>query len=531
MADAGNNLEGIIKDLRSLLGDAHVITDAKEREFFSTDIFYKADNVAEFVIAPGSRDELARAVGIATAAGLTVVPRGGGMSYTAGYRPVRGGSVVVDTRRLDKIVEINEQDMYVTAECGVTWKALYEALKAKGLRTPYFGPFSGMYATVGGALSQNSIFFGSSVHGTAAEAVLALEVALADGTVVRTGTSAAKSNGSPFLRTYGPDLTGLFLGDTGAMGFKMQATLRLIPFPAEQRFASFSFGSDKEMFAAMAQVTRERLAEECYGFDPFLLGLRMKFEGLGQDMKALASVAKSGKSLIGGLRDAAKIAVAGRRFMDDVSYGMHIVVEGRDKDDAESALRRVRKIASENSGAEIENSLPKLVRANPFLPTNRLLGPEGERWVPIHVILPHSRVPGMLKALDAYFNANAKMVEENGIQWGYLASTVGTTATLIEPTFFWPDSHYQIHQRYIEKAHYAKLKQFPENLKAREAMLKIRHDLADLFAEHGGAHLQIGKLYRFKETRDAATWNLLEGIKKLVDPDGVVNPGSLGLGT
>lgn len=529
-AEMGGNLDGLINDLKSLMGDEHVITDEKEREFFSTDIFYKADNVAELVIAPGTKEQLAEGVRAVTAAGLTVVPRGGGMSYTGGYRPTRGDAVIVDTRRLDRIVEINEEDMYVTVECGVTWKQLYEALKDKGLRTPYFGPFSGMYATVGGALSQNSIFFGSSIHGTAADAVLSLEVALADGTVVKTGSGGAAKNPSPFFRTYGPDLAGLFLGDTGALGFKMQATLRLIPLAKEQRFASFSFDTDREMFAAMSQVARERLAEECYGFDPFLLGLRLKFEGLAQDVKALASVARSGKSLIGGLKEAAKIAVAGRRFMEGVAYGMHIVVEGRDTDDAESALRRVREIAKANGGGEIENSLPKLVRANPFLPTNRLLGPEGERWVPIHVILPHSRVTGLLEALDAYFNANAQLVEDNGIEWGYLTSTIGTTATLIEPTFFWPDSHYQIHERYIEDGHYAKLKQFPENLTARNAMAKIRNDLADLFAEHGGTHLQIGKMYRFKESRDPETWKVIEGIKQLLDPDGVVNPGSLGLG-
>ncbi|MDA0369659.1 MAG: FAD-binding oxidoreductase [Proteobacteria bacterium] len=530
-AEIGDNRATVIGDLRALLGQEHVITDEKEREFFSTDVFYKADEVAEFVIAPGNKNELAQAIGMTTRAGFAVVPRGGGMSYTGGYRPIRGDTVIVDMRRLDRIVEINEEDMYVTVECGVTWKKLYEALKERGLRTPYFGPFSGMYATVGGALSQNSIFFGSSIHGSAAEAALSLEVVLADGTVLKTGSAASVHNPSPFFRTYGPDLTGLFLGDTGALGFKIQATLRLIPFPAEQRFASFSFDTDKQMFGAMTQIARERLAEECYGFDPFLLGLRLKFEGLAQDIKSLAAVAKSGKTLIGGLRDAAKIAVAGRRFMEGVNYGMHTVIEGRDAADAESALRRIRAIASENGGREIENSLPKLVRANPFLPTNRLLGPEGERWVPVHVILPHSRVAAMLKALDAYFNANAQMVEENSIQWGYLTSTIGTSATLIEPTFFWPDSHYQIHERYIEDAHYAKLKKFPENLKARNAMAKIRGDLADLFMAHGGAHLQIGKMYRYRESRDPATWKLIEGIKALVDPSGAVNPGSLGLGS
>ena len=153
-AEIGDNQAQVIGDLRALVGAAHVITDEKEREFFSTDVFYKADAVAAFVVAPGNKDELAKAVGMTTRAGFAIVPRGGGMSYTGGYRPIRADSVIVDTRRLDKIVEINAEDMYVTVECGTTWKKLYEALKARGLRTPYFGPFSGMYATVGGAPSR-----------------------------------------------------------------------------------------------------------------------------------------------------------------------------------------------------------------------------------------------------------------------------------------------------------------------------------------------------------------------------------------
>ncbi len=135
-AEMGSNLDSLINDLKSLMGDEHVITDEKEREFFSTDIFYKADNLAELVIAPGTKEELAKGVRSATAAGLTVVPRGGGMSYTGGYRPTRGDAVIVDTRRLDRIVEINEEDMYVTVECGVTWKQLYEALKEKDCARP-----------------------------------------------------------------------------------------------------------------------------------------------------------------------------------------------------------------------------------------------------------------------------------------------------------------------------------------------------------------------------------------------------------
>ena len=517
----------LINNLQAIVGADHVITDLAERKFYSTDVFFEG-NPADVVVQPGNKEELARAVGEATRAGHAVVPRGGGMSYSGGYVPERTTSMIVDTKRMNRIVEINGQDMYVTVECGVTWKQLYDALKEKGLRAPYFGPFSGIHATVGGTLSQNSMFFGSSVHGTAADAVLGLEVVVADGTIVKTGSGATPFNPSPFLRAYGPDLTGIFLGDTGALGVKAQATLRLVKFPAVQLYGSFAFTEDAHMAAAMSEIARETLASECFGFDPYLLQLRMKFEGLGQDIKALASVIKSGKSLLGGLKEAAKVAVAGRAFMEGVEYAMHVVVEGRDQAEADSAMRRVREIAT-RQGREIENSLPKLVRANPFQPTNRLLGPEGQRWVPIHAMVAHSRLLPLLRAVDQYFNDHREVMEKNRIEWGYLCGTVGPTAVLVEPTFFWPDSHYELHRRHIQPGHYAKLKQWPTNLDARNAMAKIRKDLTKLFMEYGTAHLQIGKMYPYRESRDPLTYALLQAIKDYVDPKHLMNPGSLGL--
>lgn len=72
-------------------------------------------------------------------------------------------------RRMNRVVEINTDEMNVIVEAGCTWKALHEALAPLGVQTPYWGPLSGAYATVGGALSQNSLFHGSGVGGTAAE--------------------------------------------------------------------------------------------------------------------------------------------------------------------------------------------------------------------------------------------------------------------------------------------------------------------------------------------------------------------------
>jgi FAD/FMN-containing dehydrogenase len=217
-----------IDALRSLLKPENVITDGDDLRFYSTDVYRRADIDAVLVIRPETTEELSNAVRICTAAGFAVVARGGGLSYTGGFLPTRAGTVIVDMQRLDKIVEINPVDMYVTVECGASWRQLYEKLKPLGLRTPYFGPMSGYASTVGGALSQGSIFLGSTQFGTSAESVLGLDVVIADGLVVTTGSAGGTENPGPFFRNYGPDLTGLFLHDAGALGIKARATLKLI---------------------------------------------------------------------------------------------------------------------------------------------------------------------------------------------------------------------------------------------------------------------------------------------------------------
>ncbi|MDQ1341738.1 MAG: hypothetical protein QG571_354, partial [Pseudomonadota bacterium] len=267
---AGGAVEHACADLPAqlvaLLGGAHVLTDAANRRFHAQDV-HGSGVPPLAVVRPGSVDELAAAVRLVTAAGAAVVARGGGMSYTDGYLPIRENTVTFDTTRLNRIVEINPRDHYVTVECGVTWKELAEALAPHALRTPYWGPLSGLRATDGGALSQGSIFLGSGLHGPVQESLLALEVVLADGSLLKTG-GAALTHGVPFFRHFGPDLSSLFTGDCGAFGIKARATLRLIPAPAESRYLSFSLADAEAVFGLMTDVAREGLASECMAFDP-----------------------------------------------------------------------------------------------------------------------------------------------------------------------------------------------------------------------------------------------------------------------
>ena len=177
----------LVSRLEALLGREHVLTDSTECAFYSTDI-YHAGALPRAVVRPASTADVAQIVQLCSAAGVAVVPRGGGASYTDGYVPTEAGSVSIDTSRMNRIVEINERDMYVVVQVGVTWATLNEALAAKGLRTPFYGPFSGLAATVGGSLSQNSVTWGTGVFGVSGESTLGVEVVLGSGEIVRTGS-------------------------------------------------------------------------------------------------------------------------------------------------------------------------------------------------------------------------------------------------------------------------------------------------------------------------------------------------------
>jgi D-lactate dehydrogenase (cytochrome) len=517
----------LARRLAGIVGAEAVIEDATERAYFSQDAFWDGE-VAALVVAPVSREALARAVGTATASGYAVVPRGGGMSYTRGYVPDRATTVTIDTRRLDRIVEISEADRYVTVEAGCTWQRLYEQLRERGLRTPYFGPMSGRCATVGGALSQNSMFFGSAAYGTVAESVLGLEVALADGTIVTTGAGANRA-GKPFFRHYGPDLTGLFLADTGALGIKVEASLRLIPTPAHTGYASFAFDDFHAMYAAQADIARSGLAAECFGLDPYLNGQRTMVKDLKTGLAVLRDLATRQPSLMKGVKAAMQVAAAGTDFAQGVRYSLHVTVDAMHEADLEWRMAEARRIGL-GAGREIAPTIPQVVRATPFQPVGQfLVGHQGERWVPIHACLPLSSVPAVFRATMAYFESKAEVLRRYNIATSHLTGSSGTDI-VFEPAFYYPDALKPFHLRHLDPAAVKEYASRPAVPGATVAVQEMLRDLARLFMEHGAVHQQLGRFYPYREALAPETFGLLARIKRVVDPENLMNPGALGLG-
>jgi len=513
---------------QSLLGPDGVITDKDELTYYATDISGEGDVLPLCVLRPIAIDQLCQAVTIAGGLGLPLIPRGAGMSYTKGYQPERPGTVMIDMSLLTDIDEINEKDMVVTVQAGCTWSALYEALKERGLRTPFFGPLSGSVSTVGGAASNNSMFYGSGAHGTMADNVIGLDVILADGSLLETGASAAEGR-KPFMRHFGPDLTGLFLGDCGALGIKARITMPLIAMPAAEEHLSFSFDTIEDIANVHTALARENVVAEQWGIDPVgnqnLAAQGFSFlEGLG----IVKDVAATADKVAGAVTNVTKLIFAGQRLADRSGYSLHVVVEGVDAREAEWKADRVRRICTPHAIKELPNVIPKVTRSKPFRPIKALLGPNGENWLPVHGMFPLSSAAEIAAVTDEYFSRHAELMDEHNITFSYLTSA-SATSFMMEPMFYWKDRLHAFHMRHVtdeQKKSYAKTKADP---KAREVVMKLRRDLAGLWDAFGASHHQMGRHYPYASQLSSAALAATVAIKAALDPKGIMNPGVLEL--
>ncbi|HBO14564.1 MAG TPA: FAD-binding oxidoreductase, partial [Halieaceae bacterium] len=98
-----------------------------------------------------------------------------------------------------------------------------------------------------------------------------------------------------------------------------------------------------------------------------------------------------------------------------------------------------------------------------------------------------------------------------------------------EPVFFWPDELYPLHEDSIEPKHLARLPRHPANPEARAHVAALRAELVELLSSLGAVHLQVGKAYRYRDGLRPEAFELVAALKRAVDPEGRVNPGSLGL--
>jgi len=222
-----------IAALRALLGD-RLSTAAAVREQHGKDVTWHEGHPPDAVAFAASTDEVAAIVRICAAHGTPVIPFGTGTSLEGHITAVEGG-VTIDLSRLDRILEVNAEDLDARVEAGVTRKALNAHLRDTGL---FFPIDPGADASLGGMAATRASGTNAVRYGTMRENVLGLTVVTADGRIVRTGGRARKSSA-------GYDLTRLFVGSEGTLGIITEIQLRLYGIPEAISAAVSSFADLK----------------------------------------------------------------------------------------------------------------------------------------------------------------------------------------------------------------------------------------------------------------------------------------------
>jgi alkyldihydroxyacetonephosphate synthase len=242
MKSSVTQLAELAPALADVLGADAVHSDDAQLDAYTADTYWPAIAARangtplgrpDVVAVPRTEEAVAVALRIATAHGVPVVAWGGGSGTQGGAVPIHGG-LVIDLRGLDRIVEIDERSLTVTAQAGVNGRELERVLNARGLMLPHY-PASSEWATVGGYIAARGSGVLSTRYGKIEDLVLSLRVALPGGELINTVSVPRHA--------VGPDLTQLFVGSEGTLGIITRATLEVVPLPSERRFATLSFGS------------------------------------------------------------------------------------------------------------------------------------------------------------------------------------------------------------------------------------------------------------------------------------------------
>ncbi len=233
------------RDLRKLIPLASgVITDPARLAELGKDKWFAA-SLPEIAVAPGSAKEVAAVLGYADRHHIPVTTRGAGHGYVGGCVPVRGG-ILMSMQRMNRIREISGEDFVAVVEPAVITGVLQSEVVKKGLFYPP-DPQSYKDCSLGGNIATNAGGPRCLKYGVTRPYVLGLQVAMADGTLVRVGGRTHKNK-------TGFDLVGMFVGSEGMLGVITEATLRLLPLPPARVTLSAGFGSMRDAAAAVQAI-------------------------------------------------------------------------------------------------------------------------------------------------------------------------------------------------------------------------------------------------------------------------------------
>jgi D-lactate dehydrogenase (cytochrome) len=210
----------IVDELAAIVGKENISTGESELDLHSHDQSFHEPHRAEVIVWTNDAQQVADVLKLAHEKHIPVTPWGVGSSLEGNPIPIHGG-ILLSLRNMSQIIDVHADDFQVTVQPGKPYKDMNKDLSKYGL---FFPPDPGANATIGGMLANNAAGIRTVKYGASKDNVLALQVALADGRLIRTGSRSIKQSA-------GYNLTQVFVGSEGTLGIITEATLKLAPVP------------------------------------------------------------------------------------------------------------------------------------------------------------------------------------------------------------------------------------------------------------------------------------------------------------
>jgi glycolate oxidase len=449
----------------NLVGKENIYTDKAHKRAYSYDAtrtFYEPDAV----LFPRSEEDISKILKYCNENGIIIVPRGAGSGFTGGALPVNGGVVLALEKHMNKIIEIDKENMLAIVQPGVINKELQRAVEEVGLFYPP-DPASEEYSTLGGNVSENAGGMRAAKYGITKDFVMALRAVLPNGDIIRAGKKTIKD-------VAGYNIAGILIASEGTLGVITQITLKLLPKP---RFAKSYMGIFPDVNSAMNAVFKSLAS----GANP----VAMEF------LDAL--VVKAVKEKLG-------IALpedAGALLVGDV--------DGNVQEEVEFQLKTLQESFSSNGAIDFKVASNSHER-DEIWKARRGASPSitiyGSKKLNEDISVPRSMLP---TALEKIYEIGAKY-------------------NLVVPCFGHAGDG-NIHVNVMVDG--SNQKELEDGHKAIEEIFKLVVDMGGtLSGEHG---IGLSKAEFMDIAFSQAELNLFKKIKEAFDPNNILNPGKMGL--
>ncbi|MEQ1604419.1 MAG: FAD-linked oxidase C-terminal domain-containing protein [Pyrinomonadaceae bacterium] len=451
----------VLDKLRSIVGAENVVVDAEKVEPYGADAV-KEKFPPEAVVFPESTAQMVEILKLANKYLFPVTARGGGVGYTGGAVPVDGG-IVIGTDRMNKIIEINADDLYAICQPGITTFALQQAVEKQGLM---FAPDPASYkdSFIGGNIAENAGGMRTPKYGVTKHHVLGMEVVTATGEIIRTGGKTVKN-------VVGFDLTGLMCGSEGMLGIITEATLKLLPMPEATSTVRANFRTMEAACKVLTKFTPE-------GLLPMAMEVIDKFCVAAVEENFAFGLSKEAEAIL-------LVAVDGSR------------------EEVEKNALTIERIIAANGGFDILRAKSK-EEEDKLWDVRRAISPSlmkyGTLKINEDVVVPRSRVPELVAG-----------VEQIGEKHGTFVANFGHAG----------DGNIHVN--------------FVVNRDDPDAIARARECVSETFAlsvklggtisgEHGIGYVKSQYMHY---AIDKPTLEIMKGIKKVFDPNGILNPGKM----